>query len=505
MRPSTPRVLLSLALALAALGPSAVAAGSIRLEERVEELILDNGLRFLFVKRGEAPVLHGLLRFNVGGVDEVPGITGLAHLFEHMAFKGTTAIGTEDPAGERVVLEEIDRVAAEYSAELGKWGKADQKRLEVYRTQLEALQKLHKKYVKKDEFTSLYTNEGGAGLNATTSKDFTTYFISLPANKLELWFLMESERLLNPVLREFYLERDVVREERKMRIENDPGGKLYEQFVVTAMAAHPYRFPTVGWDSDIRTVTKEAARKFFDAYYSPRNGVAAVVGNFDVAKAKQLARKYFGRLVNKAEVRPITTREPAQAGERRTEVFFDAQPDMIVGWHKPTLPNPDAYVFDVIEHLLATGRTSRLYKRLVKTRKAGGVWTYQVPGERYDNLFCVSATPLADHSLAEMETEVEAELERLKTEPVPERELRKVLNMVEARFTWSLKQNGGLAQALTRFQLLTGNWRGLETYLEELGKVTPARVQEVAARYFLPTNRTAAWLKKTPAVTGEGK
>lgn len=473
------------------------------LEERVEELVLDNGLRFLLVKRGAAPVFHGLIRFNVGGVDEVPGITGLAHLFEHMAFKGTTRIGTKDYEGEKLVLEEIDRVATAHSRELGKWDKADPKKLEMLSVQLKALQELHKKYVVKDEFTSYYNNEGGKGLNATTSKDFTTYFVSLPENKLELWFLLESERLVNPVMREFYLERDVVREERKMRIENRPGGKLYEQFVTTALTAHPYRYPTVGWDSDIRTVTKKQARSFYDAYYSPKNAIVALVGNFDVARAKVLAKKYFGRLVNRGEIRQVSTKEPPQTGQRRNEVFFDAQPDMIAGWHKPTIPHPDAYVFDVIEDLLGTGRSARLYKRLVKTKKALGAWTYQVPGDRYDNLFCISVAPQGEHTLAEMEAETYAELEVLKQELVPREELQKVINMVEARHVWSLKSNGGMAQALTRYHLLTGDWRNLEGYLERLREVTPERVREVARKYFLATNRTVVELKKIAKKTAD--
>jgi predicted Zn-dependent peptidase len=456
-------------------------------------LVLENGMRFLFVQRGDAPVFHGMIRFNVGGVDEVPGITGLAHLFEHMAFKGTPVIGTKDFEAEQKVLTEIDEVAREHSRELGKWRRGDPERLEELGSRLKELQKKHKELVTKDEFTQIYNTAGGKGLNATTSKDFTTYFLSLPENKLELWMLMESERLVN-------LERDVVREERKMRTENSPGGALYEAFINTAIIAHPQRLPTVGWDSDIRTVTKEQAQRFYDAYYSPRNSVAALVGNFDLEKAKAMAKRYFGRLVNKGEIRQVTTQEPPQKGVRRTFVTYDAEPDMIVGWHKPTLPHEDQYVFDVLEHLLITGRSSRLFKRLVKARKAGGVWAYQVPGERFDNLFCISATPLAGHTLEEMEQEVEAELDDLREQLVPAKELEKVLNMVEAQHIWSLKSNRGLASELTRYQLLTGEWRDLEGYVDELRKVTPERIREVVRKYLRPEGRTIAHL-----VRSEGK
>jgi predicted Zn-dependent peptidase len=291
-----------------------------------------------------------------------------------------------------------------------------------------------------------------------------------------------------------------------MRIENVPGGKLYEQFVITALAAHPYRFPTVGWDSDIRTVTKRQAREFYDAYYSPRNAVVALVGNYDIEQAKKMARRYFGRLKNKGEIRQVTTKEPVQTGERRNEVFFDAQPDMMIGWHKPTLPHPDSYVFDVLEDLLARGRSSRLFKRLVKTKKAAGAWSYQVPGDRYDNVFCISVAPQGEYTLAQMQEETYAELELLKNELVDSRELEKIIKMIEARHVWSLKSNSGMAQALTRFQLLTGDWRFLDGYLKELRKVTPERIRDVARRYFLPTNRTVVELKKkAPSSVQEGR
>lgn len=464
------------------------------LEGRVEELVLANGMRFLFVARGDAPVFHGMIRFEVGGVDEVPGITGLAHLFEHMAFKGTTRINTKDYEGEKLVLDEIDRVASARSRELAKWDKADKKKLEVLETQQKALEALHKKYVNGEEFTSIYTNEGGDALNATTSKDVTTYFVSLPANRLELWMLMESERLMNPVLREFYVEREVVREERRMRTDNAPAGKLYEEFVAAAYRAHPYKYPTVGWDSDIATVTMQEARAFYDAYYSPKNAVAALVGRFDIPAAKAMVQKYFGRLVNKGEIRRPSTREPPQAGERRIEVEFDASPEMLMGWHKPTIPDPDDYVFDVLGELLGTGRTARLYTRLVKTSKAQEVGVYQAPGSRYPNLFCVGVTPMEGTSRQEVETEVAAALAEIAEKGVSKAELEKVRTQVEAGFLKQLKENEGLADALTRYQIIAGDWRYMVRYLGELEKVTSERIQAVVRKYLNPHQRTVAWL-----------
>lgn len=499
MAVTTPRVL---GAALAA-ATSLSAGGLDSLLGKVEQITLENGMKFLLVPQGDAPVFAGLIRFNVGGVDEVPGITGLAHLFEHMAFKGTRTIGTSNYAGEKVVLDGIDRIARELAAEEALWEKSDPTRVKMLRTQLEAVQKLHKDFVVKDEFTLYYTQSGAKGLNATTSKDFTTYFVNLPANRLELWMLLESERLANPVLREFYSERDVVQEERRMRVDDNPGGKLYEQFTAAAFTAHPYRFPTVGWSSDIATVTKEEGEAFYQAYYSPRNAVGALVGRFDVAEAKRMVQRYFGRLVNRGEIQRPRTKEPQQVGVRRVRVEKVAEPDMMVGWHKPTLPHPDAYAFEVLDAVLTSGRTSRLYKRLVESRKAQGVWSYNVPGERYPNVFVISATPMPGHDNAEMEAEIQAELELLRKDLLPQRVLDKALNQIEASYLKYLAGNMGMAQELTRYHLLTGDWRKLGRHTEELRAVTPERLREVVRKYLDPDARTIAFLERKAEEGGQ--
>lgn len=484
-------------LALTALVPGLLAEGA-KLQDRVREIQLDNGLKVLLVPRGQAPVFSGLIKFNVGGVDEVPGITGLAHLFEHMAFKGTTVIGTKNYAGEKEVLDAIDEVATAYSKELGKWDKADAEVLKKLKAELDVLQRLHKRYAKKDEFTSIYNKHGASGMNATTSKDYTTYFVNLPANRLELWMLLESERLIHPVMREFYLERDVVREERKMRTENSPTGKLYEQFVAAGFSAHPYRFPTVGWDADIRTVTRSQAQDFYDRFYSPKNAVVALVGRFDMQAAEALVRKYFGRWKNKAEIRRPTTQEPPQVGERRVEIFMDSKPHMFLGWHQPVLPHPDAYALEVLGGVLAGSRTTRLYRRLVETKKAQAVGVYTVPGERYPNLFTLSVAPLAGQTLESLDQEIEAELAAVQTELLPEREVQKVVNQLESDLVWAMASNQGLAQFLTRMHLLTGDWKFGDTYLEEIRKVTPERIREAAKKVFRKENKTVALLRTKP-------
>ena len=241
------------------------------IEDKVVEYKLDNGMKFLLMKRQKAPVFTGYLMFKVGGVDENVGNTGLAHLIEHMAFKGTDNIGTEDYEKEKHIIKKINAVGSELSLETAKGRMSDSIKIKELESRLKKLQVMHKQFVKNNEFFNLYESNGGVGMNAGTGNDFTMYYVSLPSNKLELWMLMESERIRNPVFREFYMERDVVKEERRLSTENKPFGKLYEEFLAASFIAHPYGNPVIGWMSDISTLTCEEAKRFYKQYYSPSN------------------------------------------------------------------------------------------------------------------------------------------------------------------------------------------------------------------------------------------
>ena len=519
----------------------ALPAAATDLESRVTEHTLDNGMRFLFVERHQAPVFAARLMVRVGGVDEHTGYTGLAHMFEHMAFKGTRRIGTRDYAAEVPLLKEIEEVAidlrqaraaappealdalraraaqlqaadpdADLETLLGDETAEEPLYLDVFlevdhlESELKRLQTEHKQHILSEEFWQIMLQNGATGLNAGTGKDYTVYEESLPANRLELWALLESERMLAPVFREFYVERDVVAEERRQRTDNNPGGKLYEALVTTAFQAHPYGFPTVGWMSDINNFTATEARQFYDTHYVPNNMVAVLVGDFDTAAAIALVEQYFGRLQAGPPPPEIITREPPQEGERRTQIEYDAEPQVFIAFHKPTAPHRDDYVFDVISDLLTgTGRSSRLYKRLVKEdRVAASVSSGGAPGSRYDNLYYISATPLHPHTTADIEAAVYEELERLKNEPIGEREFQKVLNNLEAGFVRRLSSNEGLAGTLAYFETVIGDWRYIANHAEVIETLTPQDIQRVARTYFNASNRTVATLvKKSPAQT----
>jgi len=491
--PKTNKVLLVVLVAAALSVSSTLAAG---LEERVSEMTLSNGMRWFFVERHTSPTFSGVIQFKVGGVDEQPGLTGLAHLFEHMAFKGTTLIGTSDYEAEKVILDEIEGVADKLTQEQAKES-PDADIVAALSQRLAALRAEHKKYVVKDEFFRIYERNGAVGLNAGTGKDTTTYYVSLPSNRLELYCLMEAQRIADPVFREFYTERDVVLEERRTGIDTNPRGKLYEQFMATAFNAHPYRWPIHGWAPEIGQVTARQARELYRTYYVPSNGVGVLVGDFDTELAKRLVEEYFGRIPPGRNPVVEIPEEPVQVQERRVEVEFDAEPDLLIGYHVPTYPDSDFVAIQVVSSLLSVGRSSRLYKKLVKELEfVTSVGTYTVPGLRYPNVFVIDPIPRTPHTTSEIEEAIYEELERLKAEPVSERELRKVKNQVDASMLWGLSTNLGMAYRIALYEQIYGDWRYYYEFKERLDEVTLADISRVARKYFTEENRTVVILRK---------
>ena len=473
----------------------AVAANA-GLEGRVSSLLLDNGMRWYFVERHTSPTFAGVVEFEAGGVDETPGTTGIAHMFEHMAFKGTEVIGTRDYEAEKTVLAQIEETADDLSAEKAKPA-PDAATVKELSDKVTALQTEEKKYIVKDEFWEIYRRNGANGLNAYTSKDVTNYHVALPANRLELFCLMESQRLAIPVLREFYTERDVVREERRKGIETSPDGKLYERFIATAYTSHPYRWLVIGDLPDVDRLSESDARRFRQTYYVPRNAVGVLVGDFKTAEAKRLVKEYFGRLPAGPAPPPVTAVEPPQDKERRVEVEWDAEPQLLIGYHVPTYPHPDFITLQVIADLLTNGRSSRLYAKLVKEKElVTSVASEFDPGYRYPTLYVIEPIPRAPHAPAEAEQAIYEELERLKKEPVSEKELRKIKNQAHANETWGLASNMGLAHSIASYQQIFGDWRYYDDYARRVDKVTAADIMRVANEYFKESNRTVAVLKR---------
>ncbi|MGA2151216.1 MAG: pitrilysin family protein [Geobacteraceae bacterium] len=467
------------------------------LEDKVREHTLKNGMKLLMVERHTSPTIAAWIRFKVGSVNERSDERGLAHMLEHMLFHGTKTIGTNNYTAEVPLLARIEEIAQALMAEKLKRDKADPKKIKELSEQLAALQAEDDRYVVPDEYAEIFAKNGGVGFNAFTAKDTTAYMVNLPANKLELWASIQADRMLNAVLRQFYTERNVVMEERRRSYDAEPSGKLWEDFVAAAFLVHPYGQPVIGWPSDIENLSRTKAEGFLHRYYAPNNAVVAIIGDIDPQKTIELVEKYFAPIPPGTPVAVVAVDEPQQAGERRTEVIGDAEPELLIGFHKPTLPSTDDYVFDVIDMLLANGKTSRLHKKLVEEKQlVTDVSTAVVPGTLYPNLFMIGATPRSPHTVKEVEEAIYTELELLKNEPVTERELQRILNNLEAGEIRSMGSNGGLAYRLSECEATAGTWRYFFEHRQKVATVTPDDIMRVARKYLVRENRTVGFITK---------
>jgi|GEM_PF-162765 len=464
------------------------------LEQKVKSFQLDNGLTVLVVERHDTPTFTAYMTVGVGSVNEDAANRGVAHLLEHMRFKGTQTIGTRDYAAEKPLIEAIDQVALQLQ-DLQRQQPQAEGEIAALKEKMSRLQQQQRQLVVKDEFSQIYARHGGVGFNAFTGKDLTSYLISLPANKLELWISLEADRMQNTVLREFYTERDVVLEERRRSYESKPSGMMYEALLSTAFRVHPYRHPVIGWNSDIVNLTKEDTADFLHQYYAPVNTVISIVGDVKIAAVKRWIDQYFSSIPPGVKIPAVTAVEPQQKGERRTEVRFDAEPQLLVAYHKPTLPSRDDYAFDLLGQLLTEGPTSLLYKELVLEQKiASSVASYGAPGGRYDNLFVLSVTPRYPHTTAELEQAVYDQLDKLKGDLVAEAELQRIRKRLRADRLRYLRTNNGLANMLTRYHVIAGSWRYLTEYDNQVAELSAEDLRAVATRWFTPANRTVITL-----------
>lgn len=484
---------------LAALAISvAFAQGDFKeVENRISDFTLKNGLKFIVMERHQAPVASFYTYVDVGAVNEVTGQTGIAHMFEHMAFKGTTKIGTKSWAEEKLSLRRVDDTYNAYQQERDKGALADKSKLEALKKEFEAAQEGAAKLVETNEVGRIIEESGGRGLNASTSWDKTDYFFSLPSNQAELWFYLESERFYDPVFREFYKERDVIAEERRMRTDSNPIGRFVEDFLSTAYKAHPYGRPVIGHMTDINHYTREQAEAFYKKYYVPSNMVCVVVGDVNPAEIKRLAEKYFERLPGAPKPAGPNTIEPPQESEKRITLRAQSQPLVIVGYKAAGINDPDYPIYETISSLLSEGRSSRMYRSLVRDQKvavqAAGFPGF--PGIKYPGMFLFFALNAPGKKSEEVEKAMLAEIEKLKNEPVSAEELEGVRTRARVSLLRTFNGNTGMASQLAAWQALTGDWRNLFRYQERFAKVTAADIQRVAKEAFVDSNRTVGYLE----------
>ena len=493
----------------AALAMPAGAQDLASFEKRITVKVLDNGLTILVCERHEAPVFSFFTYADVGADREVPGITGLAHMFEHMAFKGTDKIGTTDYAAEKIALAKVEEAYAAYDRErLRTVGRDDKKVADLEKTWKDAIDAADK-YVVPHAFDTIVEQNGGVGMNAFTTSEQTGYFYSFPTNRLELWAYLESERFLHPVFREFYKERDVVYEERRMRTDNEPNGRLFEQFLGTSFIAHPYGRPVVGWPSDLRHFSATDAQAFYDKYYVAPDLTIAVVGDVKTSEVLEICEKYFGRLPKRPKPEPLVTVEPPQNSEREVVLREAAQPIYIEGYHKPGARDlKNEPIFDALQDLMSNGRTSRLYRSLVRDKKiaafAGGFNDF--PGAKYPDLFVFFAVPTPGHTPQELRDAIRAEITRLQKEDITDEELNTMRTRIKADLLRTLGDNEGLANNLATNQALLGDWRELFREVDRMGQVSKADIRRVANETFVASNRDVGMIETAPAAAGkEGK
>lgn len=474
-------------------------------KEKISEFTLDNGMKFIVMEDHSAPVISFALQVNVGSANDPKGFTGMAHFFEHMAFKGTDDIGTKNYKKEKAALVKLDAVYNDMKAEQRRGDFADEAKIAELKEKFEMLQAQCDSLVEPNEFANLIEMAGGVGLNAGTGADNTTYYYSLPSNKMELWFALESGRFTNAVFRQFYKEREVVKEERRMGNESSAQGKLFEEFLGAQYRAHPYGVSIVGHMSDLNNMDKLAAREFYGKYYVASNMVAAIVGDVSPGDAKKLAKKYFGKLPKFNKPHQPTTIEPEQHGERRIVIEDPAQPLLIIGYHRPSGLDPDAPIFSALADYLGEGRTSLLYKDLVKEKKiATVVAAFDVLlGDKFPSQFGVYALPAKGFSASDCETEIYKAIERLKSEPIPDEELANIKARAKASLINRLSSRAGMAAQLVGYQTQFNDWRELFNRLDKINAVTAEDCQRVAQKYLVRKNRTVG-LIETVETSDEG-
>ncbi len=459
----------------------------------VVEHQLSNGMLFLILPRSGAPIVSFVVQYPVGSVNEVPGTTGIAHFLEHLLFKGTTTLGTLDFEAEQRLFRRIDAVHDTVLA-LEEAG-APPEELDSRRERIARLEAEASVYAVSNEFDRILSRNGARGLNARTDAESTAYFVEMPSNRAELWFLLESERMRHPVFREFYSERDVIAEERRLRVETQPAGLLHEAHLAEAFRVHPYGRPVVGFMRDIQRLDRRRVREFHNRYYGPDNAVVAIVGNADPERVIEWADRYFGDLEPAGPPPSPPDPEPPQEAGRSVEVAFDAEPAVRIGWRVPEERHPDAAALSVLSSLLTGGSTSRLYRRLVvRERLATFVTSVMGPGVRFPRLFTIEATPRFPHGTESAAQAVYAELDSLRRTPPAESELRHIRNQIEAGQVRGLTSQLGLAFQLAGSAATYGDWRAVFQLRERLAEVTPEDVSRVVDTYFDPRNRTVATL-----------
>jgi len=461
-------------------------------QKRISEFTLKNGLKFIVYENHAAPVVSFHVYVDAGAANESYGITGISHLLEHMAFKGTKTIGTKNYAEESKYLDRLDKLYNKIIREKYLVTKTDSVKLASMEKEFAALQEKAKGYVINNDMFDIFMRQGDRGMNAFTSNDATQYVNSLPENRLEFWMSVTSDRFMNPVFREFYKEKNVVMEERRLTLESRPIGRLLEDFMAASFKAHPYHHSVVGHMSDLLRITRTDVKNHFAKYYIPSNMVIGIAGDVKLKEVKKLAKVYFERIPSVPKPEGPRTVEPEQWGERIVTVVAKSQPILLVGYHRPNGAHPDNAALDALANIIGQGRSSWLYKDLVKEKKiAVQVGAFNgLPGTKYPCLIAFFAVPAQGHDSDECLKAIDEFIEKIKTTPVSDKELEKYKRTQEVDFIDQLKSNSSIAMMLTNAEVLDGSWKEAFNSFEKINAVTADDIMRVAKKYLLKNSRT---------------
>ncbi len=503
--------ILSLILLLIGGGNFAAAETSFDLNINVQSFTLDNGMLFLVVERPATPQVALRLAIRAGSALEETGKTGIAHLLEHMLFKGTKNFGSLD---HEMDLELQNRIEAAYQIVLAEQKKRQPNTalIEKKTAEMEALRREVQKIYVPQAFSAQLGKNGAVGVNAFTTKDQTQYVASVPSDMLEQWFSIASEQIFEPAWREFYVEKEVVQREWAFRYINDPGGAAWLDLATTAYTAHPYRNPVIGWKSDMEKYATGDAVAFHKKYYNPSNTVCVLVGDVTLGKARQLAKSYFERYPSGHRAPESVTREPLQRGPRKNVRYLKGArtPLVRVGFHGARMGTDDFYALDAMTMILSHGRSARMNQEIIYQGLAQSAWAYN-PDNRYAGMIILGGTPnepqLAKQqggsdkakqqaylkACQDLEELLLAQLEKMKTQLVDPRELQRIKKLNQRDFIDRMRSNEGLAGTLATLEVQIG-WEYLRHYLENLDKVTPERIQAAAKKYVSADNRTSVYV-----------
>lgn len=473
---------------------SAIAPYLQRVQENITEFTLDNNIKFIVLENHQAPIISFVTYVDVGGVNEPVGKTGVAHFLEHLAFKGTKNIGTIDYEKESVILDKIDQVFEQIKQAQRE---NNPQKLKTLEEEFNQLNNQAQSFAKQNEFGQIVEVMGGVGLNASTSADATIYYYNFPSNKLELWMYLESERYLNPVFREFNEEKQVILEERKLRVDNSPIGKMVEVFLNTAFTTHPYQHPVIGYQEDILNLTRDDVKNFFQEYYGGSNITIAMAGDVNPQQVKTMAEKYFGRFPNTVKPASLNTVEPPQNETRNVTLKYPSQPLYLEGYHIPNINDPDYIIYGIISSILSDGRTSRLQQSLVEKQKVAlAVAGFNgFPGDKYPNLMMFYGVSAPETDLSQLEKALHGEIEKLTRDFVTDEELDRVKTQAQGNLLYTLSGNAGMAKLLAEYQSKTNDWRNLFLSLDKISSITKEDILRVAQKTFIPENKTIGKLE----------